>query len=47
MSIVQGHSASNHPIFRKSPSQMFTKKLLKNTSMCSNDRNKILDADHY
>ena len=29
------------------PSQMFPKKINKNTSMCSNDTNKILDADHY
>ena len=29
------------------PSQMFPKKITKNTSMCSNDTNKILDADHY
>ena len=29
------------------PSQMFPKTITKNTSMCSNDTNKIFDADHY
>ena len=28
-------------------SQMFLKKITQNTSMCTNDTNKILDADHY
>ena len=29
------------------PSQMFPEKITKNSSMCSNDTYKILDADHY
>ena len=47
--VYMGHSVSDHPIFRKSLMTVsdVSEKITKNTSMCSNDINKILDADHY
>ena len=35
------------PMVPHAPSQMFLKKITKNTSMCSNDTTFFLDADHY